>query len=64
MKHLKRFNSINENHTHENEVSSIVDAVIDFLDGLEQHTHKSEVNERNLSSALNCMQRMHVFRIN
>jgi hypothetical protein len=47
MKHLKKFNSINENHTHENEVDLIIDAMQDFLDDDRKILFKSPIDDMN-----------------
>ena len=45
MKHLKKFNSINENHTHENDVDIIIDTMQDFLDDDRNILFKSPIDD-------------------
>ena len=45
MRHLKKFNSINENHTHENEVDIIIDTMQDFLDDDRNILFKSPIGD-------------------
>jgi hypothetical protein len=45
MKHLKKFNSINENHTHENDVDIIIDTMQDFLDDGRNILFKSPIDD-------------------
>jgi len=45
MKHLKKFNPINENHTHENDVDIIIDTMQDFLDDDRNILFKSPIDD-------------------
>ena len=45
MRHLKKFNSINENHTHENDVDIIIDTMQDFLDDDRNILFKSPIDD-------------------
>ena len=45
MRHLKKFNSINENHTHENDVDIIIDTMQDFLDDDRNILFKSPIGD-------------------